>query len=78
MCQLKFTSSNLHAESKNVSIFSHLLLDSFGMSSYCWKTLEHIEVYKAASLMSRASDSDNPECRYNTEIPEFTLRISKK
>lgn len=74
MCQLKFTSSNLHAASKNGNIFhvcSLTLLEC--LSSYCWKTLEHIEAYKTASVMSRGSDSDNSVCRYNTEIPEFPL-----
>lgn len=79
MCQLKFTSSNLQL-SLRMLIFFHVcfltLLEC--LSSYCWKTLEHIEVYKTASVMSRASDSDNPECRYNAEIREFALGISKK
>lgn len=79
MCQLKFTSSNLYAESKNVNIFHVCFLTLLEcLSSYCWKTLEHIEGYKKASVMSRASDSDNPECRYNKEIPEFALGIWRK
>lgn len=76
MCQLKFTLNNLHAESENVNIFHVCLLTLLEcLSFYCWKTLEHIEAYKTASVMSRASDSGNPECRYNTEIPEFPQAI---
>lgn len=62
----------LHAESKNVNIFHVCFLTLLEcLSFYCRKTLEHIE----ASVMSRASDSDNSKCRYNTEIPEFFLGI---
>lgn len=76
MCQLKFTSSNLLAESKNGNIFHVCFLTLLEcLSSYCWKTPEHIETYKTASVMSRGSDSDNSVYRYNTEIPEFPLGI---
>lgn len=53
LCQLKFTLSNLCAESKNVNIVQVCFLTLLVcLSSYCWKTLEHIEAYKTASVMS--------------------------
>lgn len=68
-CQLKFTSSNLRAESKNVNIFRLCFLTLLEcLSSYCWKTLEHVEAYKTASVMSIQKI-------LNAEIPEFLLGI---
>lgn len=64
MCHLKVTLNNLHAESKNANIFHVCFLTPLEcLCFYCWKTLEHIEAYKTASVMSRASDSGNPEYR---------------
>lgn len=52
MCQLKFTLSNFCAEPKDVNVFQVCFL-TLGMPFFfCWKTLEHIEAYKTASVMS--------------------------